>query len=134
MLHAVLSKVKSAPGVTAVLVVLLAVTVVFWRQDSRGRVSSHVAHIEKVQAQLYDGECEFSADVVLTGRWGRVVFGLRENSVRSALADLMRTKSRYMVSSSTAREALRFEMLSSVNRVIGSGRATAVRLAHFELR
>lgn len=134
MLHAVLSKVRSAPGVIAILVVLIGVTIAFWRHEPSGRVSSHVAQIKKVQAQLYDGECEFSADVVLTGRWGRVVFGLRENSVRSALAELLRTKSRYMVSTSTAREALRFEMLSSVNRVIGSGRATAVRLAQFELR
>jgi len=134
MLHAVLSKVKSAPGVIAILVVLIGVTIAFWRHEPHGRMSSHVAQLKKVQAQLNDGECEFSADVVLTGRWGRVVFGLRENSVRSALADLMRTKSRYMVSTSTAREALRFEMLSSVNRVIGAGRATAVRLAHFELR
>ncbi len=134
MLHAVLSKVRSAPGVTAALLVLIAIIVGFWRYDARGSASSHVARLAKVQAPLYDGACEFSADIVLSDRWGRLVFGLRENSVRTALVGLMRTKSRYMVGTSTAREALRFEMLSSVNRVIGSGRATAVRLVQFELR
>jgi len=38
-----------------------------------------------------------------------------------------------MVSTSTAREALRHQMVSAGNGVIGSGRATEIRFTEFEL-
>jgi len=38
-----------------------------------------------------------------------------------------------MAGTSTARESLRYQMLSAVNSLIGSGRATAVRLPKFEV-
>ena len=131
MLHALLSRVRSAPGVTAAVLVLIALAFAFWRSDARP--TTHVARLDNVQAKLNDGECEFTADVELTGRWGRFAFGMRESTVRSTLVALLRTKSRYMVRTRTARESLRHEMLAAVNGVLGPGRATAVRLAKFEI-
>ena len=131
MRRTVLSRFRSAPVVSTALVALLVVAVVFWRQE--GRPAPQVARLSKLQAKLNDGECEFSADIELAGRWARFSFGMRESSVRSALIDVLRAKSRYMVSSSTAREALRHEMLGAVNGVIGNGRATDLRLPLFDL-
>lgn len=116
---------------SSALAALLVVAVVFWRQESRP--APQVARLSKLQAKLNDGECEFSADIELESRWARFSFGMRESSVRSALIDVLRSKSRYMVSSSTAREALRHEMLGAVNGVIGDGRATDLRLPTFDL-
>ena len=117
--------------VSAVLF-LVVLTVAFWRQES-SRPVTQVARLARMQAKLNDGECERSADVQLAGRWARFSFGMRESSVRSALIDVLRSKSRYMVSSSTARESLRHEMLGAVNGVIGQGRATDLRLPLFDL-
>ena len=131
MRRTVLSRFRSAPLVSSALVALLVVAAVFWRQEARP--APQVARLSKLQAKLNDGECEFSADIELAGRWARFSFGMRESSVRSALIDVLRAKSRYMVSSSTAREALRHEMLGAVNGVIGDGRATDLRLPLFDL-
>jgi flagellar basal body-associated protein FliL len=131
MLQALYSRVRSAPGVTAALLLLLVIAVVFWRSEPRP--TTHVARLKNLQAKLNDGDCEFTADIELSGTLGRVAFGMRETTVRSTLVALMRSKSRYMVRTSTARESLRYEMLAAVNGVIGSGRATAVRLPRFEV-
>jgi len=131
MLQALYSRLRSAPGVTAAVLLLLAIAILFWRSEPRP--SRHVARLANVQAKLDDGTCEFTADVELSDAWGRLAFGMRESAVRSTLAAVVRSKSRYMVGTSTAREALRHEMLAAVNGVIGSGRATAVRLPKFEL-
>lgn len=132
MHRTVLSRVRSAPAVSSAVVVLVVLTIAFWRQES-SRPATQVARLPRMQAKLNDGECEFSAEVELAGRWARFSFGMRESSVRSALIDVLRTKSRYMVSSSTAREALRHEMLGAVNGVIGQGCATNLRLPLFDL-
>jgi flagellar basal body-associated protein FliL len=131
MRRTVLSRFRSAPLVSSALVTLLVVAVAFWRHE--GRPPTQVARLSNLQAKLNDGECEFSADIELAGRWARFSFGMRESSVRSALIDVLRSKSRYMVSSRTAREALRNEMLGAVNGVIGDGRATDLRLPLFDL-
>lgn len=115
-----------------VVVLLLTVMVVFWRQDRHPPRAT--VTLSMLQAKLNDGvQCEFTADIELAGRFGRFVFGLRENTVRAMLIDIVRAKSRYMVSTSTARESLRHEMLKAVNGVMGEGSATAVRLSRFEL-
>lgn len=115
-----------------VVVLLLTVMVVFWRQDRHP--VREVVKLTMLQAKLNDGvQCEFTADIELASRWGRFAFGLRENTVRAMLIDIVRAKSRYMVSTSTARESLRHEMLTAVNGVMGRGSATAVRLPQFEL-
>lgn len=129
----ILSHLRSAPVVSACAAALLALAVVFWGQRVGDGSSGSSARIANVDAVLYDGEVEFSADVDLPSRWGRATFAMRELSIRSALVALLRTKSRYMVATTTARESLRREMLQTVNRIIGSGRATAVRLPRFAL-
>ena len=53
--------------------------------------------------------------VFLGGEWA---FERRQTEVRQALVAILRTKSRYMVSNPTAREALRRQMLREVNRVM----------------
>jgi hypothetical protein len=131
MLQALLSRVRSAPGLSAALLLLVVVGVVYWRPESRP--TTHVVRLSNLQAKLGDGECEFTADVDLSGRWGRIAFGMRESTVRSRLVALLRSKSRYMVRTSVARESLRVEMLDAVNGIIGSGRATAVRLPKFDV-
>lgn len=129
----IVSQSKSAPVVSALAAALLVLTVAFWGHRTGDGSSGSSARIANVDAVLYDGEVEFSADVDLPSRWGRATFAMKELSIRAALVDLLRTKSRYMVATTTARESLRREMLQKVNGIIGSGRATAVRLPRFEL-
>jgi hypothetical protein len=132
MRRAVLSRFRSAPGVSAIVLLLLGTMVLFWRPD-RHRVRE-VVKLVSLQARLNDGvHCEFSADIELASRWGRVAFGMRENTVRSMLIGIVRSKSRYMVNNTTSRESLRHEMLVAVNGLIGAGNATAVSLPQFEL-
>ena len=133
MKHTILAQLRSAPVVTSLAIGLVVLAVAFWGRDAGSGPTGRSARISDVQAVLYDGEVEFSADVDLSTRWGRVAFGMKELSIRSALVDLLRSKSRYMVSSSTARESLRQEMLGAVNGVIGHGRATDLRLPLFDL-
>lgn len=116
---------------TAAVATLLVLAIVFWRADKAP--TPHVARLANVQARLNDGDCEFTADIELSGRWGRFAFGMRESTVRSTLVALLRSKSRYMVRTPTGRESLRHEMLTEVNRIVGPGSVTAVRLAKFEV-
>jgi hypothetical protein len=124
--------IRSAPGVTAAVVLLVLLAAAYWRADTRP--STPVARLANLQATLRDGaECRFSADVVLTGRWARFAFDFRESAIRGALVEVVGTRSRYMVNTGPARESLRSEMLRAVNGVIGRGRAASVRLPEFEL-
>ena len=133
MRPALLGGFRSSPGVVAAVLALVTLAIVFWRSESGP--ARHVARLSNLQATLDDGAaCEFSADVELAGRWARIAFGVRQSAVRTALIDVVRTRSRYMVSSGPARESMRAEMLRAVNGLIGSGQATAVWLLDFELR
>jgi hypothetical protein len=117
--------------VSAVVLLLLAVMVAFWRPDTHR--AREVVKLASLQARLNDGvHCEFSADIEIASRWGRFAFGMRENTVRSMLIGIVRSKSRYMVNTTTSRESLRHEMLVAVNGLIGAGNATAVWLPQFE--
>ena len=70
------------------------------------RPASRVAHIGRTRAALNDGLCTFAARSRLRpdAHWA---FERRQGEVRQALVAILRTKSRYMVSNPTAREALR---------------------------
>lgn len=122
-----------APIATAILIALVAIAIGFWGRGAAGTDGGGVAQIARTHAVLSDGECEFAADVRLASRWGRFAFSMRQQTIRSALAELLRSKSVYMVDSAPSREALRFQMLSVVNDAIGSGRATDLRFTVFEL-
>jgi flagellar basal body-associated protein FliL len=86
-----------------------------------------------MQARLNDASCVFSADVTLRTRADSWAFERRQVEVRAALVDLLRTKSRYMVSSPVAREALRTQMLREVNRVMDEPAASELRFTEFVL-
>jgi hypothetical protein len=122
-----------APILSAILLVLLAIAIAFWDQRSDRGAEANIAQISRTRAELYDGDCEFSADVHLASRWSRFAFSMQQQTVRTALIALLRTKSVYMVDSSPAREAVRHQMLTAVNAVIGAGRATDLRFKTFEL-
>jgi hypothetical protein len=109
------------------------VTVLFWGRANQTASAPSMAQIARTRAALSDGDCEFAADVQLADRWSGFAFSLHESAVRVALIELLHSKSRYMVSTTTAREALRYQMVSAVNGVIGFGRATEIRFTEFEL-
>jgi hypothetical protein len=122
-----------APISTSILVVLLAIAIAFWREGNAGTKGGTVAQISRTRAELVDGDCEFAADVELTGRWDSIAFSMRRQAIRTALLALLRTKSVYMVDSNPSREALRSQMLSAVNQLIGNGRARDFRFTAFEI-
>jgi len=122
-----------APIVTASVVLLLGFAIGFWGRGATTAGEARLAQIPHTRAKLSDGDCEFAAQVQLADRWSGLVFSLHQGAVRTAVVDLLRSKSRYMVSTNTAREALRDQMISAVNGVIGSGRATDVSFTEFDL-
>jgi hypothetical protein len=122
-----------SPILTASLLSLAMVVVLFWGRANWMADAPSVAQIARTHARLTDGDCEFAADVQLADRWSGFAFSMHEGAVRTALIELLRSKSRYMVSTATAREALRYQMMSAVNGVIGSGRATEIRFTEFDL-
>lgn len=122
-----------APIVTASLVFLLAVGIGYSGRTIDGSQGGSVARIERMRAELLDGECQLSADVQLTSRWSGIAFSFRQSSIREAISALLRTKNAYMVNTNASREALRYQMLSTVNELIGQGRATDLRITSFEL-
>lgn len=122
-----------APIVTAILLVLLAIAVAFWDRGGGRTDEANIAQISPTRAQLADGDCEFAADVHLTSRWSRFAFSMRQQSIRTALIELLRTKSVYMVDSGPSREAVRSQMLALVNALLGAGCATDLRFTMFEV-
>jgi|GEM_PF-7010468 len=121
-----------APYITALLAGLLVVALIAWHRGPEGPHST-VAKVPRTRAKLFDGHCVFAADIELGSTWGRFAFARRYLDVRDALIEVLRTKSRYMVSSRTAREALRTQMVAAVNRVLGNGRATRFEFTEFQL-
>ncbi|MGH7893443.1 MAG: flagellar basal body-associated FliL family protein [Candidatus Binatia bacterium] len=123
---------QRVPPLIAASVVVLVVTIVgFW-----GYVATSpgaIAHISRMQARLNDASCVFSADVMLRSRADEWEFQRKQVEVRAALVDLLRTKSRYMVSSAVAREALRRQMVREVNRVMDEPAASELQFTEFVL-
>ena len=121
-----------APYVTALLLCLLVLAVVTWSRGGGGQ-GTNVAKVSRTRAKLYDGQCVFAADVELRSGWGQLAFARHYLDVRDAMVDVLRTKSRYMVSSGAARESLRWQLVAAVNGVIGDGRATRLQFTEFRL-
>jgi len=120
-----------APIVTASILLLVVLAVGFWGRSVDSGAGGPVAQIPRTQAALADGSCEFAADVSLTDRWSGFAFALHTRAVRLALTDLLHSKSRYMVETNVARQALRQQMVAAVNGIIGSGRATDLQFTEF---
>jgi hypothetical protein len=121
------------PSMTVSILVLLLTIVGFWGYATRDAGTHRVAHIPRTRAVLNDATCTFAAAVTLLPEADEWAFARRQPEVRQALVALLRTKSRYMVSNATAREALRIQMLREVNRVMARPFAEHLRLTEFVL-
>ena len=120
-----------APYATAALAVLVLIALVSWAH--RAPSGPDVARVDRTRAKLFDGMCEFSADVELRGRFGTFFFQRDYLQIRDAMIALLRTKSEYMVRTTQAREALRSQMRDTVNRVVGREIAADLRFTRFAL-
>ncbi len=118
----------------AASVVTLVLTIVgFWGHATHDASAARVATIGRTRAALNDGLCTFAATVTLRPDANAWTFERRQGEVREALVAVLRTKSRYMVSNPTAREALRRQMLREVNRVLAEPVADELRFTEFVL-
>lgn len=116
------------------LVMVFALTGgVLWGRSGRDANLTHVARIGRTRALLNDGACTFAAAVMLRPDADVWTVERRQFELREAFVALLRTKSRYMVSTATAREALRRQMLREVNRVMAAPVADDLRFTEFVL-
>lgn len=124
-----------APIATAAIAGLILIALLFagFRPGLSAPNGRPIGRINKTEARLADGACEFAADVELQGRFGRVVFSSNYISIRTALKDLLRTKRVYMVDTPLARQSLRYQMVREVNRVVGRRVAADLRFTEFDL-
>jgi hypothetical protein len=116
----------------ASIVVLLLTIVGFWGYTRRD-AGQRIAHITRTRAVLNDAACTFAAAVTLLPDADEWAFERHQPEVRQALVALLKTKSRYMVSNPTAREALRIQMLREVNRVMARPTAEHLKFTEFVL-
>jgi hypothetical protein len=121
------------PLIAASLVTLVLTIVGFWGYATHDARAARVATIGRTRAALNDGLCTFAAAVTLRPEADAWRFERRQGEVREALVAVLRTKSRYMVSNPTAREALRRQMLREVNRVLAEPVADELRFTEFVL-
>ena len=125
---------RQVPPLIAASMVTLVLTIVgFWGHAAHDARASRVATIGRTRAALNDGLCTFAAAVTLRPDANAWKFERHEGEVRDALVAVLRTKSRYMVSNPTAREALRSQMLREVNRVLAAPVADELRFTEFVL-
>ena len=123
-----------SPLLRAAALLLLAGTLVgAWAYTTSGAEAPRVAQLARTRAVLNDAICTFSVAVRVRGASDARMVERRQSEIRDALAGLLRTKSRYMVSTATAREALRAQMLREVNRVIGEPAADTLLITEFLL-
>jgi hypothetical protein len=115
------------------LAILLLTTAGFWGYATHDPGTPRIAHIGRTRAVLNDGTCTFAARVRLRPEANAWAFERRQADVRAALVAVLRTKSRYMVSTRTAREALRAQMLREVNRVMAEPVAAELDFTEFVL-
>jgi hypothetical protein len=133
LLHRSMEQRKIPPLIAASVVTLILTIVGFWGYATHDASASRIAHITRTQATLNDGTCTFAAAVTLRPHADSWTFERRQGEVRDALVALLRTKSRYMVSNPTAREALRIQMLREVNRVMAEPVADELHFTEFVL-
>ena len=118
-------------GATALAVVLTIVGAAGCATQAAG--AGHVAYIPRTRVELNDATCTFTTAVTLRAGADPAAFEVRQAEVRNALVAILRTKSRYMVSSATAREAVRRQMLREVNRVLDGPVADELQFTEFVL-
>lgn len=122
------------PPLIAASVLTMTLTIAgFWGHATHEANAARVAHLGRVRVEMHDGLCTFNAAVTLRPHASAWALERRQPAIRDALAALVRTKSRYMVSNATAREALRRQMLREVNRLMREPVADELRFIEFEL-
>src|SRR5262249_50445161 len=125
---------RQMPPLIAASVVTMVLTIVgFWGYATHDARASRVATIGRTRAVLNDGLCTFAAAVTLRPDADAWTFQRREDRGRDALVAVLRRRSGYMVSTRTAREALRRQMLREVNRVLAEPVADELRFTEFVL-
>ena len=123
-----------SPGVRAAALLLLAGTLVgAWAYTTSGAEAPRVAQLPRTHAVLNDATCTFSVAVRVRDAGDARMLERRQTEIRDALVALLHTKSRYMVSTATAREALRAQMLREVNRVVGEPAADTLLITEFAI-
>lgn len=125
---------RTLPRSIVLSILLLLLTIVgFWGYVRRDADAQRIAHIMRTRAVLNDATCTFAAAVTLLPDADEWAFERHQPEVRQALVALLKTKSRYMVSNPTAREALRIQMLREVNRVMARPTAEHLKFTEFVL-
>ena len=124
-----------APVVTASLLVLLTMMVLFWGRRGSGvpGASLRTATLSNVRADLADAGCIFTADVRLRSPLQQWTFARIRVEVRKEFVTLLRNKRRYMVANAVERQALGAQMAQAVNRVARHEIADEVDFPRFEL-
>ena len=125
-----LARLRSAPVVTASVIILLAIMILGW---GAGRGSLRTATIGDVRADLADAGCILTADIQLGSAWQQLAFARVRDDARRQFKTIMRTKRRYMVENAVERQALGAELARTINRMARSDIAEQVRFSRFEL-
>jgi flagellar basal body-associated protein FliL len=124
---------KIPPLIVGLAVVLVIAVVGVAGRGTHDANATRIAHISRTRAVLNDGSVTFAAAVTLSPNADAWKFDRKQDEMRQALIAILRTKSRYMVSNPTAREALRRQMLREVNRVMAAPAADEIRFTEFVL-
>jgi non-ribosomal peptide synthetase component F len=124
---------KLPPALIGLALMLVLAAIGLAGRGTHDANATRIAHIARTRAQLNDGTCTFAAAVTLTPDADTWKFDRKQDEMRQALIAILRTKSRYMVSNPTAREALRRQMLREVNRVMNAPAANEIRFTEFVL-
>src|SRR5262249_18039657 len=121
------------PLVLATLALLAAIALGFVLRSSTGAPLVRTARLAKTRARLADGVCVFSTDVQLHSLWGQWAFARNQVEIRAGVMSLMKTKSRYMVDTPTARQALAWQVVRLVNNLTSTHTAERVAFPDFEV-
>jgi flagellar basal body-associated protein FliL len=124
---------KVPPLMTAAIALLVGTMIGFWGYASIQSAGTPVEHIPHTRARLYDASCFFAAELTMRDRVAQWEYERKQTEVLNALVALLRTKSRYMVSTGPARDALRTQMVREVNRIVDAPVARELRFTEFTL-
>ena len=120
--------------VLGTVLVLVTAVIGFWGKRIDVPNGFTTARLSQTKAKMYDATCTFTADFHLDSPFHMGTFAYHSEAIRVEIVETMRTKSRYMVESPTARKGLQLQMANVANRVSGRRIATGVTFAQFVLQ
>ena len=118
--------------VATVLSLLLAIAG-FWGYQTAQTQGLDVARLSQTKAKMHDTTCVFVADFHLASALGQGLFAVHKEGIRAELIRVLRTKSKYMVESPSARKGLQLQMANVANRLAGRRIADKVTFDRFTL-